>query len=185
MPTFIDPLNRALQVGADRTAVLYDGDRTSYRELWTRCRKLAGMVAAKGAEPGDRIAILAANSPQYLEMYVGLPAAGFVIVPLNTRHAEPELHYALEDSGARVLITDRDPGALADLVEHVPSHVDDRECQRLGDRKPAQVEQLAVADQLTPRVAGSHQEEAGVEADGAARRRDGSPHIIDSVERGV
>ena len=41
-----------------------------------------------------------------------VPAAGFVIVPLNTRHAEPELRYALEDSGTRVLITDRDPDGL-------------------------------------------------------------------------
>ncbi len=121
MPTFIDPLKRALQVGADRTAVLYEGKTTSYRELWTRCRKLAGMVSGKGAVPGDRIAILADNSPQYLEMYVGLPAAGFVIVPLNTRHAEPELRYALEDADAKLLITDRDPGTLSDLVESVIS----------------------------------------------------------------
>jgi len=47
------------------------------------------------------------------------PAAGLVVAPLNTRHAEPELRYALEDSGARVLITDRDPGGLADVVERV------------------------------------------------------------------
>ena len=119
MPTFIDPLKRALQVGADRTAVLYEGNATTYRDLWTRCRKLAGMVSGKGAVPGDRIAILADNSPQYIEMYVGLPAAGFVIVPLNTRHAEPELRYALEDADAKLLITDRDPGTLSDLVESV------------------------------------------------------------------
>jgi len=78
MPTFIDPLQRALQIGADRTAVLHEGNKTSYRDLWMRCRKLAGMVTAKGVKPGDRIAILANNSPQYLEMYVGLPAAGYV-----------------------------------------------------------------------------------------------------------
>jgi len=127
MPTFIDPLKRALQIGADRTAVLYDGNSTSYRDLWTRCRKLAGMVSGKGAGPGDRIAILAANSPQYVEIYVGLPAAGFVIVPLNTRHAEPELHYALEDASAKLLITDRDPGALSDLVDTVVSLPDEYE----------------------------------------------------------
>lgn len=119
MPTFVDPLRRALQVGADRTAVLYEGSETSYRELWTRCGKLAGMVTAKGAAPGDRIAILADNSLQYLEMYVGLPAAGFVIVPLNTRHAEPELRYALEDAGVTLLVTDRDSSGLDDLVDAV------------------------------------------------------------------
>lgn len=132
MPTFIDPLKRALQIGADRTAVISEGNRTSYRDLWTRCRKLAGMVAGKGAVPGDRIAILADNSPQYLEMYVGLPAAGFVIVPLNTRHAEPELRYALEDADAKLLITDRDPGALSDLVDAVIIVPDEYEAL-LGD----------------------------------------------------
>lgn len=85
------------------------------------------MVAAAGAAPGDRIAILAANSPQYIEMYVGLPAAGFVIVPLNTRHAEPELRYALEDAGATLLITDRDPGPLEALVKRVIRLPDDYE----------------------------------------------------------
>jgi long-chain acyl-CoA synthetase len=127
MPTFIDPLERALQVGAERTAVLYEGNRTSYRELWTRCRKLAGMVSAKGVAPGDRVAIIADNLPQYLEMYVGLPAAGFVIVPLNTRHAAPELRYAMEDAGAKLLITDRDPGTLRDLVDAVIALPDEYE----------------------------------------------------------
>jgi long-chain acyl-CoA synthetase len=50
-----------------------------------------------------------------------------VVVPLNTRHAEPELRYALEDAGARVLITDRDPGALAKTVERVISLPEDYE----------------------------------------------------------
>ncbi|MGH8223983.1 MAG: class I adenylate-forming enzyme family protein [Woeseiaceae bacterium] len=119
MPTFIDPLKRALQIGADRTAVLFEGERTTYRELWRRCRKLAGMLRARGAEPGDRIAVLAANSAQYFEIYAGLPAGGFVVVPLNTRHAVPELRYALDDAGATILLSDRDPEALADLVDVV------------------------------------------------------------------
>lgn len=132
MPTFIDPLKRALQIGPDRTAILFENRRTSYRELWKRCGKLAGMVSAQGAAPGDRIAILADNSPQYLEMYVGLPAAGFVIVPLNTRHAQPELQYALKDAEARLLITDRDPGALGELVDTVISLPDEYESLLAG-----------------------------------------------------
>src|SRR5262249_53316281 len=74
-----------------------------------------------GIAPGDRVAILAANSHQYLEVYLAVPASGRVVVPLNTRHAEPELRYALEDAGTRLLITDRDPGALARSVEQVVS----------------------------------------------------------------
>src|SRR3990172_7164074 len=74
------------------------------------------------ADPMNRaLRVAAANSSPYAEAYLGIPAGGLVIVPLNTRHAEPELRYALEDAGARVLLTDRDPGGLADVVEHVVS----------------------------------------------------------------
>ena len=119
MPTFVDPLLRALQVAPERTAIIADGQRTSYRELVRRCRSLAAALYGLGARPGDRIAILSMNSPQYIETYLTVPAAGCVIVPLNTRHAEPELRYAVNDAGAKILLTDRDPGGLADLVEAV------------------------------------------------------------------
>lgn len=43
-----------------------------------------------------------------------------VVVPLNTRHAMPELVYALRNSGAKILLTDRsDLGELADVVDHI------------------------------------------------------------------
>jgi long-chain acyl-CoA synthetase len=119
--TLVTPLAHALRTGPDRVAII-DGDlRRSYRELAHRCRKLAGMLAGLGVEPGERVAILSANSPQYLEVYLGVPAAGRVVVPLNTRHAEPELRYALEDSTTRVLLTDREVAGLADVVERVVS----------------------------------------------------------------
>lgn len=118
MHTFADPLARAERVAAARVAVV-DGDRQlTYAELGRRCRRLAGALGEL-TEPGDRVAVLAANSAPYLELYVTVPASGRVIVPLNTRHAEPELRYALTDGGVRVLFCDRDPGGLADVVERV------------------------------------------------------------------
>ena len=77
------------------------------------------MLVHLGIGPGERVAILAFNGIPFVELYCGVSAAGRVQVPLNFRWAEPELAYALSDSGARVLITDRDPGSLADLVERV------------------------------------------------------------------
>ncbi|MEZ5550800.1 MAG: AMP-binding protein [Pseudomonadales bacterium] len=119
MHTFAVPLQAALRIAADKVAVI-DGDRSiTYEELHERVRALTGGLRALGLQRGDRVAILAANGHRYIETYVGVPAAGFVVVPLNTRHAAPELKYALEDSGARVLITDRDPGGLAGVVEQV------------------------------------------------------------------
>jgi long-chain acyl-CoA synthetase len=119
MNTFADPLHRAVRVGRTTEAVVDGERRITYEELLSRCRRLVGGLAGAGMAPGDRIAILAGNCHPYIETYVGVPAGGFVLVPLNTRHALPELEYAVRDSGARVLITDRDPGPLADLVERV------------------------------------------------------------------
>lgn len=118
MHTFADPLARAERVAAKRVAVV-DGDRRlTYGELADRCRRLAGALGQM-TDPGDRVAVLAVNSAPYLELYTAIPASARVIVPLNTRHAEPELRYALTDGGVRVLFCDRDPGGLADVVEQV------------------------------------------------------------------
>ncbi len=119
MHTFVDPLYRAQKMFPDKTAAVCGETRLTYAETWSRCRRLAGGLRELGLQSGDRVAIWAANSHQYLEVYMAVPAAGLVVVPLNTRHAEPELRYALEDSGTRVLLTDRDPGGLADVVERV------------------------------------------------------------------
>jgi long-chain acyl-CoA synthetase len=119
MHTLADPLEHARRATADRTALVCGAEQESYAELSSRCARLAGGLWGLGLEQGDRVAILAANCHRYVEVWVGVPASGLVVVPLNTRHAEPELRYALEDSGARVLLTDREPGGLADVVEHV------------------------------------------------------------------
>ena len=121
MHTFIDPLKRALQMGAERPAVIHDGTVFTFADFHRRCGALVSVLSELGIQRGERVAILANNCNQYLETYVGVPAAGMVVVPLNTRHADPELAYALEDSGSRVLLTDRDPGELAAVVDHVIS----------------------------------------------------------------
>lgn len=118
MLTFADPLIRAEQCFPEATAVV-DGDhRASFRELVGRCRRLVGALEA-ASERGDRVAVLAANSHRVLELYLATPAAGRLIVPLNTRLAEPELAYALADSGSRILLTDRSEKELGELPRHV------------------------------------------------------------------
>ncbi len=113
-----DPLTRAEQLFADREAVVCGDNRQTYSHFATRVRKVAGLMESL-TEPGDRVALWAANSDIYLELFFGIPCANRAIVPHNTRWAEPELIYATEDAGAKVLITDRDPGGLANSVDRV------------------------------------------------------------------
>ncbi|MEM7078293.1 MAG: AMP-binding protein [Pseudomonadota bacterium] len=119
MHTFADPLRRALQIAAAKTAVIDRDMSFTYAELAERCARLAAGLYGLDLEKGDRVAIWSDNNHEYIETYVGVPAAGLVVVPLNTRHAKPELIYALEDSGTRVLITDRVASDIGDAVEHI------------------------------------------------------------------
>ena len=138
MHTFVSPLRAAVQLAPDKVAVIDGDDQYTFRQLKERCERLAGVLQTQGLGVGDRVAILAANGHAYIESYIGVPAAGYVIVPLNTRHAEPELHYALEDSGAKVLITDREPGDLAASVDLVVRLGSDYEA-RLAAAEPAEL----------------------------------------------
>ncbi|MGZ4805419.1 MAG: class I adenylate-forming enzyme family protein [Ilumatobacteraceae bacterium] len=144
MITLADPLAHARTCFAERIAVI-DGERSiTYDELAERCARLAAGLSALGVGRGDRVALLAANGHRYLEAYFGLPAAGMVLVPLNTRLAPTELAHIVRHSGARVLITDRSADALVGLVDHVITIADGYE--RLIDEAHPQ----ARVDDLAP-----------------------------------
>jgi long-chain acyl-CoA synthetase len=113
--TFGGVLRRGLLVGGERTAVVCGDVRLTHRELADRTRRLGDALARRGLVPGDRVAVLAGNCHRYLELYLGLPAAGLVIVPINARHALPEIRYALQDAGVRVLFADRQVEGIDDL----------------------------------------------------------------------
>ena len=141
MYTLREPVRRAERLFGDREAVVCGDVRRTYRELGERIRRIAGMLAPI-TDDGDRVAVWALNSDRYLELFVGIPSANRVIVPHNTRWAEPELAYSTSDAGAAVLICDRDPGNLADLVDRV-IRLDTGEYESL----------LAEAAELEPHVA--------------------------------
>src|SRR4051794_15962993 len=125
--TFVGPLERAELIGAGDTAVVCGSCRLTYAELCSRARRLVGALRAFGLRRGDRVGVVGPNCHSYLELYLGIPAGGFVLVPLNARHAEPELRYALEDAGARVLVAGAGHAPLADAVEHFVAFGDDYE----------------------------------------------------------
>ncbi len=126
MYTFAQPLNRALSVAAGSCAVVCQDRRRTYAELGSRCRRLAGAMRKLGVAPHDRVGVIAVNSDRYLELYLGLPAAGYVLVPVNSRLAPAEMRAILADAGVSVLFADADyPGAAG--VGHVLRMPDDYE----------------------------------------------------------
>ena len=149
MRTFADPLRRGLCVAPDSPAVVDTAAKLTltFTELDLRCRSIAGGFSALGLRPGDRVALLMANGQTYIESYVALPAAGFVIVPINTRLADPEIEYILRDAGVRALITDRPPSAIENVVEHVIRVADDFEHLIASASTPTEIDELYAVDE--------------------------------------
>ncbi len=107
------------------------GERTRrWDEFGSRVARLAGGLRSIGVEPGDRVAILALNSDRYLEAYAAVPWAGAVVVPLNTRWSAAENIYAINDSGAEVLLID---DAFAPLAASILAGTSVRGVIHIGD----------------------------------------------------
>jgi long-chain acyl-CoA synthetase len=85
--------------------VLRAGDLAmTYGELDRAVRGVATSLRARGISPGDKVALLVPNVPEFTIAYFGILYAGAIVVPINVLAAAPEVTYFLEDSGARVLI---------------------------------------------------------------------------------
>ncbi len=133
MFTMLDPLERALRVAPTQDAVIVGDRRQSFVDFGRRCRKIAGALDVLGTSAGDRIAVLGPNSGSYVELYMGVPTSGRVIMPLNSRLAGPELDYQLRDAEPHVLIAAVPPSNAAAQVPHVLSFED---WEELVERAP-------------------------------------------------
>ena len=118
-------LRRSALLYPDYPALL-QGDQVlwAYAGLGARTAALAACLRSTyGVAPGDRVAIYAANAPEYLEALHAILWAGAVSVPVNYKLHAKELAYVLADSGARVVLTSealapavREAGASHDAV---------------------------------------------------------------------
>jgi len=87
----------------DAEAVVEGRTRVSYAELGARVERAAAACVANGVEPGDRVAIWAPNTLDWIVSALGAVTAGAVLVPLNTRFKGTEAAYVLSRSRAKLL----------------------------------------------------------------------------------
>ena len=104
---------RAADVYRTRLAVVDGEERFTYEDVAGRCVRLAAGLQAMGLRSGDRVAVLAPNTHRALECYYGVPLAGGILVPLNTRLTLDDYRYVLAHSEPRVLLVDP---SLADIA---------------------------------------------------------------------
>ncbi|MFB6776097.1 long-chain fatty acid--CoA ligase [Streptomyces sp. NPDC056352] len=87
----------------DRAALRLGDDSVTYRALDQRSARMAGLLHDRGVEPGDRVAIMLPNTPEFALAYFGVLRAGGIVVPMNPLLKSREVAYYLGDSGARLL----------------------------------------------------------------------------------
>ena len=100
-------------------AVQFQDQVMTYQQLRDRCWQLSNALLAIAA-PGDRIAILAENCPEYALCYYGVPGAGMGLTFLNYRLSPAELAYIITHAEPTVLIVeDRFMAAVAAIRDDI------------------------------------------------------------------
>jgi long-chain acyl-CoA synthetase len=107
-PTLRELFSTARDRG-DETFLVYEDERWSFATVMEHVDALAALLVERyGVAPGDRVAIGMRNYPEWVISFAAVTSIGAVSVSLNAWWTADELDYALEDSGARVLVGDRE-----------------------------------------------------------------------------
>jgi fatty-acyl-CoA synthase len=124
-------LERSALIFPHKTAIVYGERRYTYGEFAERVYRLASRLRDIGLHKHDRVAFLCPNTPPLLEAHYSIPAAGGILVAVNTRLNSQEIGFILQHSGAKYLFVDRE---LAHLIE--PLNLDAIAVIRIDDSDP-------------------------------------------------
>jgi long-chain acyl-CoA synthetase len=113
VPTDIDPssypslvalMEQAFKAYAPRAAYSFMGKDISFGDVDRQSQAFAAYFQSLGLQPGERIAIMMPNVPQYPVAVAAILRAGFVVVNVNPLYTARELEHQLKDSGARAIV---------------------------------------------------------------------------------
>ena len=103
--TIPESILKTAQENPDHTAVIFKGNKISYRELEGAIKQFASALQGFGIMKGDRVAIHLPNCPQFPIVYNGILLAGAIVVPCNPIYTARELKHQINDSGAKLIVT--------------------------------------------------------------------------------
>lgn len=91
----------------DDVVIVYQGDRLTYRELNVRANQLARVLVSKDIKPDDIVGIMVERSVEMIIGILGVLKAGGAYLPLDPEHPKERIEYILSDSGAKMLLTQK------------------------------------------------------------------------------
>ncbi|MFC7897261.1 class I adenylate-forming enzyme family protein [Streptomyces sp. NPDC057381] len=168
--SLVHALRRAAAETPDRAFLVYFDGRLTYREVDRLSDSVAGHLAARGLERGDRVAVLLQNSPHFVLAVLGAWKAGAVVVPVNPMYKAGEVGHVLRDGEVAALVcSDRAwESYLRDTAADSPVRIVLTGCELdFQSRRDARVftfERLPAApdaDDLTEAARAGHEAPAG------------------------
>ena len=129
-----------------RAAILYEHQETSYGALREQVLRAAGSLRDIGIAEGDRVAMLLADSPEFIASFVALVSLGAIAVPINLALKREDQLLILKDCGARAAIVE--DGLANSLFENAVASADltDLVMTRRGGGSPPEIAGLRVHD---------------------------------------
>ena len=95
------------RANGDDPFIVYEDETYSFEQVMSSVDALgAALISRYNVKPGDRVAVAMRNYPEWIVAFAAIVSAGAVSVSMNSWWTEDELAYAIEDSGATVLIAD-------------------------------------------------------------------------------
>ena len=183
----------ALDRLGDHPSLYYEGVWHSSAELHTRAQRVATGLRRLGVNPGDRVIVFMANSPEVPIVYTAIWRAGAVATPVIFLISGPELRHILTDSGAVAVITSPElAGTVRDALEGKPipvvvvgedfADLENNEPSPIVDRSPHDLAALLYTGGTTGRSKGVCLTHSNLSNAGASARK--SSHV-DGITRGI
>jgi long-chain acyl-CoA synthetase len=101
---YLHSVGRSVRYYAERPALSAGESRLNFRELHDRVKSLAAGLSRVGFRPGDRLALLLPNGPEYIQLVYACSWLGVIAVPINTRLSAAEIDHILADACPRGLV---------------------------------------------------------------------------------
>ncbi|MFW6376297.1 MAG: AMP-binding protein [Thermoplasmatota archaeon] len=129
----------------DKEAIIFEGERITYKKLDEKAERLAHFLMKRGVERGDKVAIWLPNLPEWIVAWFAIPKIGAVVVPTDPWLKSGEIEYMFGDSDTKAVITTEKAGKynFLEVLEEVKPELDKLETIVLLDGDSDKIDTLS------------------------------------------
>ncbi len=115
-------LTIAAAIVPDRAAIIFEGRSIAFQQLQQQVNRLANALSDLGLQPGQRVAYMDVNTPEFIQTYLACAQLDAIFVPLNYRARAQEITHMLQTCQPTILfVGNRYQDLIASVAQHAPS----------------------------------------------------------------